>query len=267
MQNLDFKKIYEEEHLTNGLSYSKIREKYNIPRGTWDYYIRYKLKLECDLRKYRVKDDFFDEIDSELKAYLLGFLYADGYLASDGRIGMRLNIKDIEIIKLIQEHICPNNPIEYSNNQNIKRCPQVSIRFLSKNIYKNLLKLGFNVDKTHVETDIFSHIPEDFKIPFIRGFTDGDGCVCCSYSVKGKYYRKSLAYSNGTKQILEDIDKYFGYRGTLRSATTYWTLRYDKIKIAVELANLIYKDSKYFLKRKKMIVEKINNLCNNTELI
>ena len=29
-------------------------------------------------RKYDVKDDFFKEIDSEKKAYLLGFFLADG---------------------------------------------------------------------------------------------------------------------------------------------------------------------------------------------
>ena len=55
-------------------------------------------KYKADTRTYRANDDFFDVIDSEIKAYLLGFLYADGYLASDGRIGIRLQIDDEEII-------------------------------------------------------------------------------------------------------------------------------------------------------------------------
>ena len=33
---MDYLKIYEEEHIKNRLSYSQIREKYNISRGTWD---------------------------------------------------------------------------------------------------------------------------------------------------------------------------------------------------------------------------------------
>ena len=40
---MNYLKIYEEEHIKNRLSYSQIREKYNISRGTWDYWIRQKL--------------------------------------------------------------------------------------------------------------------------------------------------------------------------------------------------------------------------------
>lgn len=74
---LDYKQIYETEHVQNGLSYSEIRKKYNIPRGTWDYHVRKKLGLSCDQRKYKAVDNFFDTIDCEIKSYLLGFLYAD----------------------------------------------------------------------------------------------------------------------------------------------------------------------------------------------
>lgn len=266
MQKINFKALYEEEHLKNRLSYSEIREKYNIPRGTWDYYVRYKLNLICDLRKYTVNDDFFNFIDSDIKAYLLGFLYADGYLASDGRVGIRLNIKDSEIIELIQKFICPENPIEYSNNQNIKRSPQISIRFKSKVIYERLIELGFCVDKTHTETNIFQNIPKDYKISFIRGFTDGDGCITCNLNTKTKYYKISLAYSNGTKQVLEDINNYFGSLGTLKNIGTYWVLRFDKVKVAINIVNTLYLNSEYYLKRKFKIVEEINSLRNNTEL-
>ena len=96
---MDYLKIYEEEHIKNGLSYSQIRKKYNIPRGTWDYHIRLKLGKSADRRKFRCNDNFFDVIDSEIKAYLLGVLYADGYIANDGRIGILLNIKDKELIR------------------------------------------------------------------------------------------------------------------------------------------------------------------------
>lgn len=266
MQKLNFQEIYEEEHLKNGLSYIKIREKYNIPRGTWNYYVRYKLKLSCDKRNYRVNDNFFDIIDSEIKGYLLGFLYADGYLASDGRIGIRLNIKDEEIIKLIQKYICPENPIEYTNNQNIKRDPQISIRFKSKKIYNRLKELGFVVDKTHTETNIFNLIPEELKLSFIRGFTDGDGSINCNKEKKSNYYKKSLSYSNGTRQILDDINNYFGNIGKIYDYNTWFVLRYDKVKPVIEIINKIYSNSNYYLERKFKIVEKINNLCNNTEL-
>lgn len=266
---MDYLKIYEEEHIKNGLTYSQIREKYNITRGTWDYYIRFKNKKNNDNRKYRVNDTFFDNIDSEIKSYLLGFLYADGYLASDKRIGIRLSIKDEEIIKLIQKFICPNNPIEYTNNQNIKRSPQVSIRFKSNNIYNKLLALGFSVDKTHTETKIFENIPDNMKTHFIRGFTDGDGCLQFTKAKDGNYYKIALAYSNGTKNILKDINNFLGISlgGIIRDNDTYFTLRYDIKKSAIYIIQLLYNRSEYFLERKKNIAINIIKYCNNTELI
>ena len=62
---MDYLKIYEEEHIKNRLSYSQIREKYNISRGTWDYWIRKKLGKKADLRKHPANDNFFDSIDTE----------------------------------------------------------------------------------------------------------------------------------------------------------------------------------------------------------
>ena len=164
---MDYLKIYEEEHLKNKLSYSQIRKKYNIPRGTWDYWVRQKLNKSADLRKFRCNDNFFDDIDSEIKAYLLGFLYADGYISKDGRIGILLNIKDEYIIKIIQKYIAPESKIQHLNYQNFKRDPQVKIRFKSKQLYKKLQDFGFTTDKTHTPCNILYKIPDIYKKDFI----------------------------------------------------------------------------------------------------
>ena len=65
-KDMDYLKIYEEEHIKNRLSYSQIREKYNISRGTWDYWIRQKLGKSADQRKYVCKDDFFDNFEGKV---------------------------------------------------------------------------------------------------------------------------------------------------------------------------------------------------------
>lgn len=265
---LDYKKIYEIEHIQNGLSYKQIREKYQIPRGTWDYYVRQKLNLNADLRKYRANDTFFDVIDSEEKAYLLGFLYADGYLASDGRMGCRLKIDDIEIIKLIQKYICPNSPIEYSNNQNFKRKPQCSIRWKSEQMYQRLLNLDFCVDKTHTDSKVFQYIPESFKKDFIRGFLDGDGCLVCSSNKDSNWRKISVCWTNGTSEVLKGIFNYFKdiEGGIIRDHSTYFTLRYDRIKSVQKIVKHIYKNANLFLSRKKIIADNIINYYSNTVL-
>lgn len=268
---LDFKEIYNLEHLQNHLTYSQIRAKYNIPRGTWDYYVRKKLGLKNDGRKHHANDAFFDNIDSEEKAYLLGFLYADGYLASDGRIGCRLKIDDIEIIELLKKYIAIESPIEYSNNQNFKRKPQVSIRWKSKRLYDRMLELGFCVDKTHTNSHIFNNIPEDFKFDFMRGFCDGDGNVRAEYSkrIKSPYYRTTISFSNGTPTIFEDflvfLSKY-NCSGKIHNYKTYFTLSFDKAFDSYFLASKMYKNANIYLKRKYDKAIKIINYRTNTEL-
>lgn len=258
MEKLDYKKIYEVEHVANGMTYKAIREKYNIPRGTWDYYVRQKLNRSCDLRIYRANDTFFDVIDTEVKAYLLGFLYADGYLASDGRIGMRLTESDVEILEYLKKYLCPDAPIIYSNNQNINRKPQVSFRFKSRKIYNRLLELGFCVDKTTTSSDVFLNIPDLFKIHFIRGFTDGDGCLQMNKQEKNNYYKFSLSYSNGTKKTLSDIDEYLTQgKGRFQDLGTYHILRYDVKALAIELMLRIYDNPSIFLSRKYATAKKV----------
>lgn len=262
---MDFLKIYQEEHINSGLSYSQIREKYNIKRGTWDYYIRVKFGKSADLRKFRCNDDFFNVIDSEIKAYLLGFLYADGYITSDGRIGILLNEKDIEILELIKKYIAPNSEIKHLNYQNLKRNSQVKLRFKSHQIYKNLQDFGFTVDKTHTNCNILEKIPNEFKKDFIRGYTDGDGCV--RFDKQGKYYKLGVSYSNGVPAILEEINNYFyNCAGILRKYKTYYTLSFEKKKDVKFICEHLYLNSKFYLKRKYDNAINSINCCNNTEL-
>lgn len=253
---MNYKEIYEIEHIQNGLTYTEIRQKYNIPRGTWDWHIRVKLGLKPDLRKTRCNDNFFDFIDSEIKAYLLGFLYADGCITSDGRISILINSKDIEILQLIQKFICPNHQIIHQNYQNIKRDPQVKLRFKSKQLYKRLVELGFTVDKTYTESDILKNIPQHLKHHFIRGFLDGDGHI--------KWVERSvLQFSKGVKTILEDIDLFLTNSTTnVRFKKSWFTLEYYKRPLVQSLIKKIYKDYTYALKRKEIVALQ----CINTEL-
>lgn len=267
---MNYEQIYLEEHVKNGLTYSQIREKYNIPRGTWDYHVRYKLKLSNDGRKFRVNDDFFDVIDSEIKAYLLGFLYADGYISADGRIGVLLNEKDIEIMNLIHDFISPNSEIKHINYQNFKRNPQVKIRFKSKQTYKRLQEFGFTTDKTHHNCEILSKIPEDFKRHFIRGYCDGDGSVrfTKNYNKDNITYWVNLGivFCNGVPKILEEIKDFFGFECDVKKHESWYTLSYYKKEYVKPICELLYTDCTYYLKRKYDAAINSINYCNNTEL-
>lgn len=65
--------------------------------------------------KNTIKDDFFDIINSEEKAYLLGFFIADGCInkttaRSNGRFSINQSEDDKEIVKAFKKYLnVPNN--------------------------------------------------------------------------------------------------------------------------------------------------------------
>ena len=73
-------------------------------------------------RKYQLNEHYFDKIDTPNKAYILGFLYADGNNSSSGRsIKMQLQEKDFEILEKIRLELDSELPLkytEYSDKQN-----------------------------------------------------------------------------------------------------------------------------------------------------
>ena len=63
-------------------------------------------------RKYNVNDNFFDNIDTEEKAYVLGFLFADGCIYKKrSQVYIKLNRKDKCILEKINTALCSNFPI------------------------------------------------------------------------------------------------------------------------------------------------------------
>jgi hypothetical protein len=63
-------------------------------------------------RTYSINESVFDSINTPEKAYILGFVYADGYNnVSKGRIVIALNDKDIDILYQIRQVIGSTVPI------------------------------------------------------------------------------------------------------------------------------------------------------------
>ena len=89
---LFLKKHYEE------LTYKEIGEKIGKTKSAVQNKMRILGLQKPD--KYYYNKHFFDVIDTEEKAYWLGFMYADGYITSKSfRIGLSLAIKDIEHLR------------------------------------------------------------------------------------------------------------------------------------------------------------------------
>lgn len=95
--------------VTKSTVYKKLK-KYNL------------LKTSRTCNRYSVNQEFFKDIDTEEKAYWLGFLYADGCIykgASKNSYRMQINIQasDSDVLEKFKNSIQANNPITYKTIQ------------------------------------------------------------------------------------------------------------------------------------------------------
>lgn len=210
---------------------------------------------------------YFDKIDTEYKAYILGLIYADGSIDDKvkGKREWRLNIslqeEDGYILEKLMSDTTDRNII-ISNppsviKQNWKKRAVASIR----NTYmcKALIKLGCPPRKSQLGMT-FPKLNESLIPHFIRGFFDGDGCVTVNKRIyKGKKvvsenFKLKLAFTSTDSNFLDNLISYLPItkvykRNVLRSMIvhTYWIER----KLDIEnVYNYLYKNANYYFKRK-----------------
>lgn len=114
-------------------------------------------------------ENFFDSIDTEEKAYWLGFVYADGCVWKDKTLTIHLNSKDVQHLEKFKSAIAASNNIYIYQNKS-------SIRITSNQIVSNLNKLGINNRKSYYNLTP-PNINPLLESSFWRGVFDGDGCI------------------------------------------------------------------------------------------
>ena len=178
----------EEENIINmytnqNMSTVKIGKKYNcshkkIARVLESYDIA---RTGVGRRKYILNENFFDQIDNQDKAYILGFLYADGcnYMPKQ-TVSMSLQKEDFDILEQIRLCIGNERPLEYldySNKHDFGYTYKNQWRLLmfSKHMCETLNNIGMTPCKSL--TLGFPDIDSSLHRHFIRGYFDGDGSV------------------------------------------------------------------------------------------
>jgi hypothetical protein len=144
-----------------------------------------KLKLlRPNRNKHDVNRQYFKIIDTPTKAYLLGLLAADGAIDSTKgayKITLMLQFKDKILINRFINEIAPNTPITINRNT-------FSVSIYGKEICEDLAKYGIGARKsTNLRWP--EALPQEFAIPFILGYFDGDGTLCQVNSRGHQYWQ------------------------------------------------------------------------------
>lgn len=198
--------------------------------------------------RYTVDEDYFEQIDTEEKAYILGFIYGDGCITNKNYTTLAIAVKDKDILEFIKKALNYSGPVRrYDKNKGYI----YSLRITNKKLTNDLKSHGVVPKKSKI-VEFPTELKDEFILPFIFGLFDSDGYIYVPDEVyKWKQYRR-LGFS-GTKSIVQgvktELEKYGFSKTSLKSEkgetyTTHYVCKH------VEMFYELYKESPYKLKRK-----------------
>lgn len=213
----------------------------------------------------KFNEHVFDVIDTEEKAYWLGFIYADGYISSISddkkhNYSFELSLKE-EDTEHLQEfnsfmgHKYNNVKINYTkcDNKIFKRC-RWSVK--NKHLWKTLNSYGCTPKKSLTlefpDKNIFKS--EDLIRHFIRGYFDGDGCL----SWVNKEHTKISFSVLGTESFLQTCKKLVFNKGSIYKSSSNTFVYNSSNQIAFKNAFILYNNANIYLERK---YQKYLNSC------
>ena len=173
-----------------GYSLTSIAKKFNTNRDTLSKKLKaIGVQIVNHQNKTKFNENIFDNIDTEEKAYWLGFIFADGYIDSSpnnpdkkSRYQFELSLKSSDV-----QHLNKFNTFMQHNKNNVKigkvicngtECFRCRWCIVNKHLWNTLNNLGCTPNKSLTlefpDIKIFKSI--DLVRHFIRGYFDGDGC-------------------------------------------------------------------------------------------
>ena len=248
----------------NNVSIPELGKKFGISRQSVYWLLRrrevvIRPQTVCQ-RKYSLDETFFDKIDSEEKAYFLGFLYADGSnYEKRNEITLTLQERDKHILDTFSGFINNGRSLYYYVGKG-NRVNYYRLSINSKHMSQRLAELGCMQRKTF-KLEFPDFLREDLIHHFIRGYFDGDGTVgiCSKPAPSGGIYVGAWFRIVGTRKFCEGIrfvsEKVLGISGSLiinhpedNDIITCFSL--SGKKQILKFLGWLYKDATVYLTRK-----------------
>lgn len=219
-------------------------------------------------RIYNLNEEYFSNIDDNKKAYIVGFIYADGSI-NDNYLHIRLSEKDICVLKHIKNELSYDGPIR---KYNVRHNSYVDLTISSSKIINDLKNIGIVKNKTYISKTL-PKIDGKYFNYLLLGFFDGDGSI---YSNMRKNKNNIIEYTvnfSSNYNVLSQIKKYL-YNMNISSSQIRFRRDNDiscmldiRGSINIEnIYNILYNPKpNFYLKRKYDIFEEFKINLNNIE--
>lgn len=238
----------------DGWTIQQLAKKYDVSNFGITYQLnKNSIKIRSHGKRilYQCNHNFFDVINSELKAYWLGFIAADGCLHKNKELGFRLAKRDVEHLVKFKASINSNHPIrlKWHDKSYSKGDYYALLNIYSSCFFDSLPKYNIVPAKTNIlqwptidDSSLYRH--------FLRGYFDGDGSITVNNNIVLSFIgTKSFTHSISTL-INQELDlpiRTGRYKGKNKIAHE---IAYGGVTSCKAILDFMYLDSSIWLDRK-----------------
>lgn len=184
-----------EKLFLEGKTYVEIGKELTVGRKTVSHWLRKgghktDAKYFRDVkisRRYQLDETVFETIDTEEKAYWLGFLYADGFV-SDSKNDIEIGLAEKDVAHLNKAKLFFNTDRPLSKKtKRMKEKEYIGYRLTitSQKLKADLINKGcVNKKSLILKFPTEEQVPKSLLPHFVRGYFDGDGSV--THANKGR---------------------------------------------------------------------------------
>lgn len=201
----------------------------------------------------KIEQNIFEEIDTEIKAYTLGLIMADGNVSTEGNtISITLTQDDSYLLEKINEELLSGKGNILLSHKEDKK-PRAALQFNGKKIKKDLEKFNIIPRKSYNLSKLPTNISSELYHHFIRGLYDGDG-VCSYYTSHGNQ-KVRIGYCGLNKEFVEDYRNFLNKTINLKKNKLFntgncWQCSWGSLENLNDFFDYIYKDANIYLGRK-----------------
>ena len=209
--------------------------------------------MDVATRSYQLRDDFFDVIDTEEKAWTLGFITADGNIGDSDKRGARHRVEvhvhrsDRDCLESMAKALGYTGPILDRKNGVASR-----LVICCKRLRDGLVKQGVTPRKSIV-AQAWSG-PDHLMRHYFRGLVDGDGTIYphpCGWMI-------GLCGSLSIVSAFADfVAERVGVRLNPKRDKNIFVVKYGGKHNPAKIASLLYGNSTISLNRKRLLAERL----------
>lgn len=200
---------------------------------------------------------FFSSITTNLQAYMLGWITADGNITSTNQLRIELTILDESIVKMFRDVLAPSVKLaarrkerEYKGEKKVSETIIFSCK--CKQWREDLTKYNVVPNKSNREIRM-PILPKNLMASYIRGFFEGNGSINC-----GKY-GTAIRLTFGSHIYLDDLGQYLNDMDIIKKRlvakrkrnSNCSDIEFGSALDVTSFTDYIYTDSSLYLPRKR----------------